>query len=194
MTVSYRGAISRQAAAAAARDPEALRAAAKALLAASPMHLVIRMRGDCHDARTIGSVLVAGRAREYAAAVRRVAYRQLDAAGAERPLPSIPEDEWNFIEVDLLGELRLLDHDWRGLPGFPERPDIIFLPPSERRRLRAVHAFLTGMAVRDGRAVKLAIAAIGRAESASFSMLAYALYGEARRAGVLSRIPRKYDF
>lgn len=184
----------RQDAAAGARDAAGLAAASMTLAGAAWRWLRpgVPVRAAALSDRLVGSLLLAGQGPTAAAAMWRAASRQVP--GGELALRAVPEAEWRIDELSLMVQLRLFSRDWRGLPGMPDRSDQGALGPVARKRLRHAQAVLVAFSARDAATAKKAIAAIGRDESAIFSILAYALYREARGLGIPVVIPRKYDF
>lgn len=189
-----RAAAARQNTAAVARDPIALKTASVAFVNAAwraPRPGIPVRAAELYD-RLVGSLLLIGQGPTAANALRAAASRQVH--GGEMPLRNVPEAEWRIDELSLLVELRFLAGDWRGLPGMPGRTDQRALGPIARRRLRHAHAFLAAFAARDALSTGKTIAALGRDDRASFSLLAYALFREARNAGLAVTVPRKYNF
>lgn len=186
-----RTAVAKQTAAAEARDPAALRDASRAVVAAGWTPLPAVYGASLTD-RVIGSLLLSGEAGRAASSLRNAARRF--GADGEVALARIDESNWNATELTLLRELRLLARDWRPLPGMPRRRDLRMLGSGQRRELRQAHALCVAFAERDPIKAQRAIAAVGRNDPAKFSVLAYALYREADRAGLKLRVPRKYAF
>lgn len=109
-------------------------------------------------------------------------------------LAKTAEADWEIWSLPDLQGLRFLRREWRPLPGMPGRDDLAALPAGERRELRAGHKVLEGMRTRDGKMLASGIAALAKEDEAWFSMMAYALYREARAAGIKVKVPVKYDF
>lgn len=187
-------ATARQNAAAKARDAVALRVASAELVVAAwrtPRSGLPAPEATVYD-RLLGSLILTGQGPAAAATLREVACRPMPSG--EIFLRGIPESEWRVDELGLLVELRLLGHEWHGLPGLPTRPDQVALSPRARLRLRHAHTLFSALAGGDAVAASKAIAAFGRDDPSAFSVLAYALFREARLAGIAVTIPRKYAF
>lgn len=195
MTDLLRSATARQVAAAQARDAAAFQVACVkyVTLAWRAPHPGIPVRAAELSDRLLGSLLLLGRGPAVAAARRAAARRQIE--GGETVLSDIPESEWRIYELGLLAELRLLAREWRGLPNMPTRTDLRVLGREAGLRLRHAHALLASFGGRDATAAGKAIAVLARDDkTVRFSVLAYALYREARGLGLNLKVPHKYDF
>jgi hypothetical protein len=189
-------AIQAQAKAAADRDPAALRVAGGRLVA-----WVVATEGSTGplfdtsiDKRLIGSALLIGEAeRVVANYLTRHGRRTWSETEPSSLLALIPEAEYTAWDLDQIIEWRLLARDWRPLPA-PAVARLAMLRADGRRRIRWFDALFAAMASNSAAGTAKAIDAIARADKRRFSVLAYALYQEARSAGIAVTVPRKYGF
>ena len=188
---SLRSAINAQNDAAQRRDPPGLRWASAGLVqhAWHRPPVIIRIHAALGYDRLIGSLLVSGQAAEAVTTIRRAMSRF--TGSGEVPLDQLTEGEWRADELLLLRELRFLERDWRSLP---DRADMRRLGVSQRRYLANAQAVLTGFAQQNGTELSRAIDGLGKLDKSGFSVLAYALYAEARHSGISLAVPYQYDF
>ena len=112
-------------------------------------------------------------------------------------LATLPEAEWPDYHLRALLVLRMLDGDWRPLVDLERRLRWLrrgnALAP-EFEANRAIDA-LGRRDPSDARAAIVRLArSLARPDSKAFSLLAYALFQEARNLGIAIRPPKMYDF
>jgi hypothetical protein len=139
----------------------------------------------------LATVLLLGES-PHRAAAHRASFVRLDDDDSVVHIGAQSESAWRIYEWRMLMSLRLLDRDFRPLPGFRGKPT--FISASSRADLRRWTALFVAFAAQDAAASSKAIAVLGRHESKVFSIMAYALYREATRLGMACRVPRKYAF
>ena len=112
-------------------------------------------------------------------------------------LATLPEAEWPDYHLRELLALRMLDGDWRPLVDFERRLRWLWRGNALRPEFEANRA-TDALGRRDPGDARAAIVRLARSlarpDSKAFSLLAYALFQEARNLGMAIRPPKMYDF
>lgn len=180
-------------AAAKTRDAAALRTAAAehAALTMGELRSSARLTTSTLAPRDMGAALICGAGASMASALEQRLVNH-EADGSDTRIASLPADQWPKRLQSALAHVSLLRSQWRALPKPPDpRWPMGVLA---RRKHTAYKTMLANLASGQPAKITNAIAAAGRLDDAKFSILAYALFAEARRRGFAVKVPRKYDF
>lgn len=137
----------------------------------------------------IGAALMSGAGARWAKQLARHVSVYVGPEQRLVPLGSLPSADRDVIAEYKMFEIKLLNGDWSPVTPSKDKPSAWM-----RAALRRQRKLFSTYAKRDAKGVAAAIAAIGRADPAKWSLLAYAMYRFARAKGLDVKIPRKYDF
>jgi hypothetical protein len=170
------------------RDRAALIEAAEAYVEAAVRWPSQTYHGEIALFTRMGALLLAGRSRSFAAAMRE--HLHVKAGGEDRvPIGVADESAVEAYDLRSLFLLRLYEGRYEPIlrPG-------LYIPASAKPELRRMDRLMAAFAARDGAVVVRAVDALAREDPAPFSVFRYALYDQARAAGIEARIPRAFAF